>query len=201
MDHYDILSGNCQATIESLAMAVDSLAPALGEAADAVAGALLQDRKIIACGDGPDAALAQLFSINMLGHFQQERPALPAMTLTADGGVIAAIACQDGRREIFSRQLNAIGQAGDLLLCIASAPASDALLAAVAAAAERNMTVIALSNGGDEALDNVLDASAIRVIAHCASPARALELQTVVIQNLCQLIDYNLFGGYTGHQP
>lgn len=201
MDHYDIFAGNSQATIEGLAMAVDALAPGLAAAADTATGALLRDRKLIACGDGPDAALAQLFSINMLGHFLQERPALPAMTLSADGGAIAAIASQDGRREIFARQLHAIGQTGDVLLCIASAPASEALRAAAVAAAERNMAIIALSNGADDDFDGVLPPEAIRLAVNAASPARALELHAVVIQNLCHLIDHNLFGGYTGQQP
>jgi phosphoheptose isomerase len=194
MDHYDIFAGNCQSTLESLAMAVDALADPLASAAEMVTAALVQDGKVLACGTGPDAALAQLFSINMLGHFQQERPALPAMTLCGDGGAIAAIAEQDGTAEILARQVRALGHGSDLLLIIASAPASAALLAAVAAGRERHMPIIALYNSADARLAKCLQAGDVQLPVQSTAPARALELHTIVIQNLCQLIDHNLFG-------
>jgi phosphoheptose isomerase len=199
MDHYDILAGNCHSTIESLAMAVDALAEPMAIAAEMVSTALVQDGKVLACGAGPDAALAQLFTINMLGHFLQERPALPALALAGDGATIAAIAERDGPREMFARQIRALGHDSDLLLLVASAPAGDALLAALEAAAERNMSVIALSSGSDERLSRCLRAGDVEIPVHHAVPARALELHAVVIQNLSELIDHNLFGGYPGN--
>jgi phosphoheptose isomerase len=198
MDHYDILAGNCHGTIESLAMAVDALAEPLATAAELITAALVQDGKVLACGSGPDAALAQLFSINMLGHFLQERPALPALALSSDGGTIAAIAEQDGTAELFARQVRALGHGTDLLLVIASAPAGEALLGALAAARERHMPVIALSNGADARLSAQLQPGDVELAVHNPVPARALELHTVVIQNLCELIDHNLFGGFPG---
>lgn len=195
MNHYDILAGNCQGTIESLAMAVDALAEPLATASDMITATMLQEGKVMACGAGADAALAQLFCINMLGQFRHERPALPAMALSADGASLAAITALEGQREIFARQLRALGQAGDVLLCVASTPATDALLCAVEAARERNMSVVALSNIGDDSLVATLGEGDIQLAAQTPGPARALELHTVVIQNLCELIDYNLFGG------
>ncbi|MBN7795365.1 D-sedoheptulose-7-phosphate isomerase [Parahaliea mediterranea] len=195
MDHYSIFAGNCQGTLESLAMAVDALAEPLSVAAGAVTNTLLQDGKIMACGTGADAALAQLFCINMLGQFHHERPALPAMTLAADGGTLATISGLEGHREIFARQVRALGQPGDVLLCLASGTAGEALLGAVEAARERNMLVVALSNGEDDNLLAALREGDVRLAVHSPAPARALELHTVLIQNLCELVDHNLFGG------
>ncbi|TXS96341.1 SIS domain-containing protein [Parahaliea maris] len=198
MDHYELLAGNCQGTIEALAMAVDPAAPALSAAAELMTGAMLSEHKVMACGSGPDAALAQLFAINLLGHFQQERPALPALALAADGGVVGAIATSEGTDEIYARQLLALGQAEDVLLCIASAGLSPQLRRALEAARERNMAVVMLSNGVDDTFPLLLREGDPVIALDRIAPARALERHTVLLQNLCELIDHALFGGFTG---
>jgi len=194
MDIYQSLAANCQATIEGLAMAVDALAEPLESSAGLITDALLGDHKLLACGSGPDAALAQLFTVQMLCQFQHERPALPAMALTADGATLAAIAGHSGQSELYARQLRALGQSGDILLCIASGNADPSILQAIDAAHERNMAVVALSNGTDDMLVATLAAGDVMIGVNNAVPARALELHTVVIQNLCELIDTTLFG-------
>ncbi|WP_116368586.1 D-sedoheptulose-7-phosphate isomerase [Parahaliea mediterranea] len=199
MDHYELLAANCQGTIEALAMAVDPAAPALGAGAELIVAAMLNEHKVLTCGSGPDAALAQLFAINLLGHFQQERPALPALALAGDGGVVGAIASADGSDEMYARQLLALGQSGDVLLCIASAGIGGQLRRALESARERNMAIVLLSNGVDEHIPALLhDGDAVIALDRIA-PARALERHTVLLQNLCELIDHALFGGFTGH--
>ncbi len=198
MDHYDIFANNCHSSIEQLAMAVDALAEPLSTAANLITGAMLEEHKVLCCGSRADAALAQLFTVNMLGWHQQERPALPAMYLSADGGTLTAVAASDNPQGLFARQLHALGNTGDVLLCISSDFADSSILQAVDAALERNMTVVALSNATDQALAQQLGENATAIPVAGSSPARVLELHTVLVQNLCELIDFNLFGRFSG---
>ncbi len=100
MDYYDIIAGNFQAAIETIALSVDDLPAPIEGASQVMTQALLEDRKIIACGHGSDGAVAQLFATNLLNRFENDRPALPALALGGDGteqvpGV--ALRLNDGR--------------------------------------------------------------------------------------------------------
>ncbi len=190
MDHYQIISGNFQATIESIAMSVDELAEPLSQASEMMSGALLEDRKILCCGEGADAALAALFTSHLLGHFERERPSLPALCLASDSASLMAISAGSGQEEIFSRQVRALGQSGDVLFCIDSAPVpGDSLRRAMQSADERGMAVIALLRNADSAL-----AGGVAIGVNAARRHRAMELYTMIIHCLCELIDHNLFG-------
>ncbi|MCB1674826.1 MAG: SIS domain-containing protein, partial [Halioglobus sp.] len=152
------------------------------------------DRKIITCGNGVDAALGQVFTSILLNHFEQERPALPALALGSDCVSLTAIAQSSGMNDVFSRQLRALGQAGDVLLCISSAGGSQNLLRAVQSAHELGMGVVALTHAGDRTLGALIRDEDVELRIETPRQPRILELHTMVIQCLCQLIDYNLFG-------
>jgi len=194
MDYYQIIAENFQSTIETIALSVDNLAEPIERGSQLMAGALLEDRKIVACGNGVDAALAQLFTCNLLSRFEHERPALPALTLGGDGASITAIAHSSGVIDIFSRQLRALGQAGDVLLCINSSGGANNLLRAVQAAHERNMTVVALSNTGDSELSTLIRSEDVELRVDAPRQPRIVELHTMAIHCLCELIDHSLFG-------
>jgi D-sedoheptulose 7-phosphate isomerase len=194
MDYYQIIAENFQNTIESIALSVDNLAEPIERGSQMMARALLEDRKIVACGNGVDAALAQLFVSNLLSRFEHERPALPALTLGSDGASITAIAHSSGVIDIFSRQLRALGQDGDVLLCINSSGGANNLLRAVQAAHERNMTVVALSNTGDSELSALIRGEDVELRVDAPRQPRIVELHTMAIHCLCQLIDHSLFG-------
>lgn len=196
MDYYEFIAGNFQSTIETIAMSVDNLAAPIEQAAQLMTQCLLQDRKIFACGNGPDAALAQLFCSSLLGALEQDRPALPAFCLSGDASSLTAIATFAGEQEIFSRQLRALGQEGDLLLTINSGAASGAMTAAIHAAHERNMSVVALSNTGDGDGRGALNATDAALTIDSNNRSRTLELHTMTLNTLCQLVELNLFGSY-----
>lgn len=196
MDYYQIIAANFQSTIETIALSVDNLAQPIELGSQLMAQALLEDRKIVACGNGVDAALAQLFTSNLLSRFEHERPALPALALVGDGASITAIAHSSGVNDIFSRQLRALGQAGDVLLCINSSDGANNLLRAVQAAHERNMTVLALSNTGDSELSTLIRAEDVELRVDATRQPRIVELHTMAIHCLCELIDLRLFGTY-----
>jgi D-sedoheptulose 7-phosphate isomerase len=196
MDYYRIIADNFQGTIETIAMSVDNLAESIEHGGQAMAGSLLQDGKIIACGNGVDAALAQLFACNLLNRLEEDRPALPALTLVTESASITAIAQASGINDIFSRQLRALGEAGDILLCINSSSGADNLAQAIRAAHERNMMVVMMSNDGDNELGQLLESEDVEIKVPATRQARIAELHTMVINNLCELIDYSLFGTY-----
>lgn len=196
MDYYQIISSNFQDTIETIAQSVDSLAEPIGLASQLMVDTLLGDRKIIACGNGVDSALAELFACNLLGRFDQERPALPALALGANGASLTGIALGGGLNETYSRQLRALGQPGDLLLCINSAGDANNLQRAVQAAHERNMAVVALSNSSQLEVGSLLQQEDVEIRVDSRQRARIVELHTMTLHCLCQLIDHSLFGAY-----
>ncbi|NND69855.1 MAG: SIS domain-containing protein [Halioglobus sp.] len=196
MDHYERIARHCQDTIESIAMSVDQLAGPLEEAAALMTTALLADGKIIACGNGADAALAQLFVCQLLGRFEQERPALPALSLASDGAAVTAVTQHGGVNDAFARQLRALGQPGDVLLCINSAEGGGNLLRAVQAAMERNMAVVLLTNTDDGELGSLMRAEDAVLRIQAARTGQRIELFTLVLNCCSELIDQTLFGDH-----
>lgn len=196
MEHYERIASHCQNTIESIAMSVDQLAGGLEEAAALMTAALLAEGKIITCGNGADAALAQLFVCQLLGRFEQERPALPALSLASDGAALTAVTQQGGANDAFARQLRALGQPGDILLCINSAEGSGNLLRAVQAAMERNMAVVLLTNADDGELGSLMRAEDAVLRIQAARSSQRIELFTLVLNCCSELIDRTLFGGH-----
>lgn len=196
MDAYDTISRQFQDTIETIAMSVDALAPSISAGSASMAQTLLNGGKILACGNGPDAALAQLFVGHLLSRYETERPALPALALGCDSTAASAITQVNGSNDVFSRPLRALGNEGDTLLCLASALGATNLIRAVQAAHERNMTVVLLSNTGERELENLLDSGDIAVHVPSDNAGRVLEMHTMLIHSLCTLIEHTLFGHY-----
>lgn len=196
MDYYQIISENFQSTIETIAASVDTLAEPIELASQLLVQALLADRKIMACGNGVDGAQAQLFTTGLMSRFEIDRPALPALALAGDGASVTAIAQASGINDIYSRQVRALGQAGDILLCINSSGESSNLLRAIQAAHERNMAVVVLSNMRDGELGSLLQAGDVELRVGSLRRPRIVELHTMALHCLCELIELNLFGSY-----
>lgn len=198
-DDYQIIADNFQDIIHTIALAVDDLAAPIQDAVSLITATLLQEGKIIICGNGVDASVAQLLSSNLLGCFEQDRPALPALVLGCDSAGAGAIASRQGFDDIFSRQVKALGQPGDLLLCISSGSGASNVLHAVQAAMERNMSVLALSNPADPELTDILANTGVVINCNAPRRPRVVELHTMVIHLLCELTDHSLFGNYNGN--
>lgn len=196
MDYYRTIADSFQSTIENIAVSVDVLAQPLQRSSQLMTEALLADHKVLACGNGVDGALAQVFTGHLQNRFEQDRPALPALSLNADGVTLSGIASQDGLDEIYARQLRALGQAGDILLCVNSGAEAANLQRAVQVARERNMGVIALSNDRCRELGGQLGSEDVELCVPGERSAGVLELQLMVIHCLCQLLDLSLFGAY-----
>jgi D-sedoheptulose 7-phosphate isomerase len=181
-------------SIRTKQAATDVLAEPLAQAARLIVERLLQGGKVLSCGNGGSAGDAQHFSAEMLNRFEQERPGLPALALTTDTSTLTSIANDYHFDEVFARQLRALGHPGDLLLAISTSGNSPNILAAVDAAHEKDMDVIALTgrDGGDLAPRLLEDDVEIRVPS--PSTARIQEVHLLAIHCLCDLVDCQLLG-------
>ncbi|MGB5625364.1 MAG: SIS domain-containing protein, partial [Woeseiaceae bacterium] len=125
--------------------AAEQLAESIVAAGRLMSDALLDDGKILSCGNGGSAADAQHFSSELLNRFEMERPGLPAMALTTDSSTLTSISNDYAYEEIFSKQVRALGRSQDLLLGISTSGNSENVIRAISAAHERGMNVVALT--------------------------------------------------------
>lgn len=155
--------------------------------------ALQDGHKILSCGNGGSAGDAQHFSAELLNRFERERPGLAAMALSTDTSTLTSIANDYAYDQVFSKQVTALGRAGDVLLAISTSGNSPNVVAAIRAAHEREMPVIALTgrNGGEIA--GVLRAGDVEIRVPAERTARIQEVHLVVIHCLCDGIDSALY--------
>lgn len=170
------------------------LAPAIVRAAALMTECLLANGKILSCGNGGSAADAQHFSSEMINRFERERPGLPAIALTTDSSALTSIANDFSYREIFAKQVHALGQPGDVLLAISTSGDSDNVNMAVEAGHEREMKVVALSGRGGGRMAGLLADRDAEIRVPTESTARIQEVHLLIIHCLCDLIDYELLG-------
>ncbi|SAK40537.1 phosphosugar isomerase [Caballeronia fortuita] len=174
--------------------ALDALAVPIAAAVDTLFGALANGNKILVCGNGGSAADAQRFAAQLIGRFERERPGLPAIALTTDTSILTAIGNDYAFEQIFSNQVRALGQSGDVLLAISTSGNSVNVLAAIQEAHEREMIVIALSGKGGGAMSDVLAETDIHICVPSERTARIQEVHLLTIHCLCDGIDAMLLG-------
>lgn len=176
--------------------AVELLAPHIETAAQTIVQSLLNSNKVLSCGNGGSAGDAQHFSSEMLNRFERERPSLPAIALSTDTSTITSIANDYSYNEIFSKQIRALGQAGDILLAYTTSGNSGNIIDAIKAAHDRDMTVITVTgkDGGQLSSLSLLNDQDIELRVPSNSTARIQETHLLITHCLCDLIDYQLFG-------
>jgi D-sedoheptulose 7-phosphate isomerase len=163
-------------------------------AATIMTNALLADRKILCCGNGGSAADAQHFSSELLNRFERERPGLPAMALTTDSSTITSISNDYNFDSIFSKQVSALGQQGDILLAISTSGNSPNILESVKAAHQRQMRCVILTGDTGGELNSIIDENDVIISVPAKLTARVQEIHIIVIHCLCDLIDTQLLG-------
>ena len=171
-----------------------ALAQPISQAIELMFNALSNGNKILTCGNGGSAGDAQHFAAELVGRFERERFPLPAIALTTDTSIITAVGNDYSFREIFSKQVQAFGQAGDILLAISTSGNSANVLAAAEAALEREMRVVALTGKDGGQLGKLLTEADVHINVPHARTARIQEVHLVAIHSICDGLDVALFG-------
>jgi D-sedoheptulose 7-phosphate isomerase len=171
-----------------------SLAPLVESAIAAVLASVTGGGKVLSCGNGASAAAAQHFAASFMGRYERERPELAAFSLSSDAAVLTGIANDFDARAVFARQVRALGQAGDVLLALSTSGNSANVVAAVEAAHERDMTVVALTGARGGRLALLLRDTDVHICEPPEVPARILEVHHLVLHCICDGVDAQLLG-------
>ena len=195
MELQDLILNHFSDSIAVKQKSAGELTGPIFEAGVAMVDCLLNEGKILTCGNGGSAGDAQHFSAELLNRFECERPPLPAIALTTDTSTITAIANDYSYEEIYSKQVMALGRSGDILLAISTSGNSGNVVAAIDAAHERDMLVVALTGKDGGSMAKKLMGRDLEIRVPSERTARIQEVHLVVIHCLCDFIDNKLFGG------
>ena len=182
-------------SIQAKQQAVEVLAEPTAEAALLLINCLMNDGKILICGNGGSAGDAQHFAAEMTGRFEQERMELAAIALTTDTSALTAIGNDYGFDHIFSKQVRALGRTGDVLVGISTSGNSSNVIEAIKAAHEREMSVIAFTGRDGGKIAALLKDNDILLNVPHPRTARIQENHIDLIHALCDCIDTMLLEG------
>jgi D-sedoheptulose 7-phosphate isomerase len=174
--------------------AVAALAPPIARATELMVRSLLANGKILACGNGGSAADSQHFAAELLNRYERERPGLAAIALTTDSSTLTSIANDYDYDQVFSKQVLALGQPRDVLFAISTSGNSSNVVAAVRAAHEREMSVIALTGRGGGEIGKTLTEHDVHICVPHQVTARIQEVHLLTLHCLCDGIDCLLLG-------
>jgi D-sedoheptulose 7-phosphate isomerase len=172
----------------------ETLPAEIARAGTALATAIKVGRKALACGNGGSAADSQHFAAEMVGRFERERPGMPAIALTVDTSALTAIANDYDYDRVFSKQVEALGQPGDVLLGISTSGNSKNVIEAIKAAHARQMTVIALTGRDGGQMGKMLQPQDHHLNVSHQRTMRVQEVHLLVIHCLCEVVDNVIFG-------
>lgn len=182
-------------SIKAKQQATEVLVEPTAQAAELLLACLMNDGRFLICGNGGSAADAQHFAAEMTGRFEKERMELAAIALTTDTSALTAIGNDYGFEHIFSKQVRALGRAGDVLVGISTSGNSANVIEAIKAAHERDMRVIALTGRDGGKIAAMLQDSDILLNVPYPRTARIQENHILLIHAICDCIDTMLLEG------
>ena len=182
-------------SIKAKQQAAEVLVEPTAQAAELLLACLMNDGRFLICGNGGAAADAQHFAAEMTGRFEKERMELAAIALTTDTSALTAIGNDYGFEHIFSKQVRALGRAGDVLVGISTSGNSANVIEAIKAAHERDMRVIALTGRDGGKIAAMLQDSDILLNVPYPRTARIQENHILLIHAICDCIDTMLLEG------
>lgn len=187
--------GHFRESAELKIQAASQLAQPISQAVELMFTALSNGNKILACGNGGSAADCQHFAAELVGRFERERLPLPGLALSTDTSILTAVGNDYSFNEIFAKQVQAFGQSGDILLALSTSGNSANVVAAIEAALERDMRIVALTGKGGGAIGRILTDADVHICVPHDRTARIQEVHLLTIHCLCDGIDVALFGG------
>ena len=182
-------------SIQAKQQAAQVLAQPTAQAAELLFNALANDGKFLICGNGGSAADAQHFAAEMTGRFEKERMELAAIALTTDTSALTAIGNDYGFDHVFSKQVRALGRAGDVLVGISTSGNSGNVIEAIKAAHQNGMKVIALTGRDGGKIAHLLKEGDVLLNVPYPRTARIQEVHILLIHAMCDCIDTMLTEG------
>ena len=167
----------------------DRLVEPIAQAGTLLAQALSDGGRVLSCGNGGSAADAQHFAAELIGRFEKEREALPAVALSTDTSALTAISNDYGFERVFSRQVEGLGREGDILVAISTSGNSPNVVQAIEAAHSRQMRAIALTGRDGGAIRSQMRENDIELCVPSDSTARVQEVHILILHCLCDLTD------------
>jgi D-sedoheptulose 7-phosphate isomerase len=183
-----------QASIQVKTQALAQLPESIAVAAELIVRRLLEGAKVLSCGNGGSAADAQHFASEMVNRFERDRPGLAALALTTDSSALTSIANDHAYEQVFAKQIQALGNPGDVLLAISTSGGSPNVVTAALSAHDQDMRVVALTGRDGGALAAVLEPEDVEIRVPAESTARIQEVHLLIIHCLCDLVDAQLLG-------
>jgi phosphoheptose isomerase len=182
-------------SIQTKQDALSELCELIELASQRMVSALLNDRKILSCGNGRSATTAQLLASMLLNQFERDRPSLPAIALTTDISTLTAIANDYSFEEVYSKPIRSLGQSGDVLIIYCDGNHSANIGKAITVAHSKDITIIALTGEKSEAISTLLTERDLEIRVPSSSAIRTHEVHILITHCLCDLIDHQLFDG------
>ncbi len=167
----------------------DTVGKPLGHAVEAVIKALSSGKKLLLFGNGGSAADAQHIASELVGRFQHDRRALPAIALTTDGSALTAIANDFGFERVFARQVEALAEPGDVAVGISTSGESPNVLNGLASARRLEVQTIGLTGGDGGAIADAVD---VAIVIPSTETARVQEGHIAVGHVLCEFVEQAL---------
>jgi D-sedoheptulose 7-phosphate isomerase len=194
MSQAENLKKHFEEGIELRRKMADTMPADIARAGEALAQALKAGRKVLSCGNGGSAADSQHFAAELVGRFERERPGLAGISLTTDTSALTAIANDYDFNRVFSKQVEALGQAGDFLLGISTSGNSKNVIEAIKAAQARSMGVIALTGRDGGEMGRIMRPGDFHLNVAHPRTMRVQEIHLLVIHCLCEVVDNVIFG-------
>jgi len=193
-----LITHSIHATLAAInaTLADTNLLHAVEKAGNACVDALKKDKKILFAGNGGSAADAQHLAAELVSRFNYDRPGLAAIALTTDTSALTAIGNDYGFENVFSRQIEAIGQAGDVCFVTSTSGNSPNILAAIHAAKQKQMVIIGMTGNKKGKMDNLCD---ILIAIPCTHTPHIQECHIMLGHIICQIIEDTLFGKDYNH--
>lgn len=194
MDMTSRMTSHFDDAIDAFKASSLALSEPLSAAVELLFGALANNNKILACGNGGSAADAQHFIAELVGRFERERLPLAGIALNTDTSLLTAVGNDYGFDAVYERQVTALGQPGDVLVAISTSGNSANVLSAIEAAHDREMTVIALTGKEGGKINGLLSGPDIHLCVPHNRTMRIQEVHIVLLHALCDGIDALLLG-------
>ena len=185
----ETIKATFQASIDTKQALIDDTTrlAVLLEVAKVASSTIKTNKKIMLCGNGGSAADSQHIAAEFIGRFEKERKSMAAIALTTDTSALTAIGNDYGYEEVFSRQVEGLGQTGDLLIGISTSGNSKNVVKALKVAKKKGIRTVALV--GDKPNGVIQTIADYVLVAPSANTARIQECHILMMHTICQLVE------------